>query len=172
MLNSGIHPVVQALLMERKSEKQVVNKPSSCQIPIVGQAASILKTRLGILTFGFCEYETQLCIYSLDKLTQLRENPDIFVLQNSESVSRGGNEAIERPDKDCPSPPAYPCWSLFWNSHSGCPQCYKWTGSGAKTFPEESGKAEWRTFGFLTGCRSWRTWASITFWALTGSSSK
>lgn len=53
MLNSRIHPVVQALLMERKSEKQVVNKPSSCQIPIVGQAASILKTRLGILTFGF-----------------------------------------------------------------------------------------------------------------------
>lgn len=42
-----------------------------------------------------------------------------FVLQDSESISRGGNnEAIERSDEDCPSLPTSPRRSLFWNSHS------------------------------------------------------
>lgn len=65
---------VQALLLERKSENQAVNNPSSCQTPSLCLPARILKMHLGILTLVFTEYEILLCIYSLDKLTQLRDN--------------------------------------------------------------------------------------------------
>lgn len=73
-------------MLERKSENQAVNNPSSCQTPFVCLPARILKMPSGmILLLAFTEYEILLCIYSLGELTQLRDNWYIlsYNIQNS-----------------------------------------------------------------------------------------
>lgn len=113
-----VHPVVQALLMERSSEKQCP-QAQLLPNPTCRPASQHSENAFGNFYFHLLLNMKSNCVFiALISWPSLGITLIHFVWQDSESISRGGNnEAIERSDEDCPSLPTSLSRSLFWNSH-------------------------------------------------------
>lgn len=146
MLNSRILCGCKPFWWERQSESKLSTSPVPAKVS-VGLPAKHSKTHLGILTFWlYWICETQLCIYSLDELTQLRDNPLIYLsckIQNP-FLERRNNEAFKRPDRTVPLPSLTSVVPVL-HSHSGLPTVLQTDGQDQdENISNRGRRGKWR----------------------------